>query len=145
MIYFKFICWFPNIEEANCRVEAVEDCERHWNVSDYHPSPLTVENQVRWAETCMSFYQRVYEPHWNIGDEKECDDLTTRSEWRNVLNILCFISRTPTYFSLICWAPLQRLQHALRMNKVWRDTSIKLKLSAIKAVRAPESRKIKYW
>lgn len=43
MICFEFVDRLPNVEEANRRVEAVEDGERHADVRYYHPSPLAEE------------------------------------------------------------------------------------------------------
>lgn len=77
MIDFKLISGLPDIEQANRRVEAVEDGKRHRDVGDDHPSPLPEELQVRWPEACVSFDQSVDEPHRNVCDEQESHNLTT--------------------------------------------------------------------
>lgn len=79
MIHFEFVGRLPDIKETDCRMKSIENRQWHRHVCDYHPCPLAVELQVRWPETRVSLNQRVDEPHRNVGDEQECDNLSARS------------------------------------------------------------------
>lgn len=80
MIDFELVSRLPNVEQANRRVESIEDCEWHRDVRDYNPSPLSEELQMRWAEACVSFDQCVYKPHRDISHKQESHNLPTGPE-----------------------------------------------------------------
>lgn len=66
---------FPHLEEANGRMEAVENGQRHGDVGDDRPAPDSKELQMALPEDGSSLDQRVDKPDGNVGHQQERDDL----------------------------------------------------------------------
>jgi len=69
---------FPDFEEANGRMEAVEDGQRHGDVGDDRPAPDAEELQMGLSEDGASLDQGVHEPDGYVGHQQEGDDLPAR-------------------------------------------------------------------
>lgn len=75
---FNFVGRLPDLEQANGRVKAVENGQRHGNVDNHSPSPDAEEVEVGRSEGGMSFDKRVDEPQRHICYQQEGDNLSPR-------------------------------------------------------------------
>jgi hypothetical protein len=88
VVDFELVGGFPDIEQADGGVEAIEDGQRHGYVSDDYECPLPEELQVGGPEAGVAFDQSVDEPHRDVGHQQEGHDLSSRSETRDAKLIL---------------------------------------------------------
>lgn len=78
LVVLHLIGGLPDFEEADCRVEAVENGERHGDVRDDGPGPDSEEFEMLRSVLCVAFVQRVDGPHGHVGDEEEGDEFASR-------------------------------------------------------------------
>lgn len=76
--WLHFVRSFPNFAQTDGAVKSIENGQWHGYMSDYGPSPKSIKVQLNWMAFSSWFFQCANGPHGKIGNQQECDDLSTR-------------------------------------------------------------------
>lgn len=68
----------PDVTQADCRVEAIEDCQRRGDVSDDRPGPEAIEVHLDRIRVGAACFQCIDSPHGKIADQQKGDHFTAR-------------------------------------------------------------------
>jgi len=75
---FGFVRIFPDLDEDDWRVEPEKDAERQGDALNDRPGVKSEESQLYgWVLDFLNF-EGVDDPHGEVANEEECDNLSTR-------------------------------------------------------------------
>lgn len=74
----NLVSGFPDLKQADRRVKPIKDCQRHRNVRDNSPSPVSEELQMSWPKLCSVLLQGVDSPHGHVGYNQKRNQFPSR-------------------------------------------------------------------